>query len=241
MRKNKLNRDELKAMRDARNEQMAQALIDMDLDTAAKRLEYVKTCDYGGSVLLVASVDEDGYHMTSTNAVRYRPQDMGHGDMFLANGKDIYLRKDFLEAQGYREEDGWPVALEITMSFPTLITQETPQEAPKRKAGRSTKALTHADVNAAAVNAGLAAEAGLETPVKPKRKANPKAKSVIKNAAANIAKTDKPKKAWKITSAKARGLIKAQTTELTEIGVPEDDARGIVKGILLKKGYIVEA
>ena len=158
MRKNNMTKDELKALREARATAMNESLTMLGLETETKRAQYAKACDVSSSALLVASVDENGFILTSTNAVRYKAQDTGEGTLFLDGGKDIYLRKDFLEAQGYNAEDGWPVALRVTMSFPTLLAEEPPVEKKPRKAGKRTRKaqeLTHADVDNMAVKAGL--------------------------------------------------------------------------------------
>ena len=242
MRKNqKMTKDELKALREARANAMNESLAMLGLETETKRAQYAETCDVSASALLVASVDENGFILTSTNAVRYKAQDTGEGTLFLDGGKDIYLRKDFLEAQGYNAEDGWPVALRVTMSFPTLLADEQPAEKKPRKAGRRTRKaqeLTHTDVDNMAVKAGLADEAGVEQNAG--KRGNKAVKRIVKLAGDKITAMDTPKKPWKSNSAKARGLIKAQVAELTDMGVPEDDARKIVVGILVKKGYIVE-
>ncbi len=242
MRKNnKLNKDELKALREARANAMNENLIALGLETEAKRVEYAETCNSSSSVLLVANVDENGFVLASVNAVRYKAQDTGDGKLFLDDKNDIYLRKDFLEAQGYNAEDGWPVALRVTMSFPTMLAEEQPVEKKPRKAGRRTRKaqeLTHADVDNMAVKAGLADEAGVEQDAS---KRGAKAiKRIVKLTGDKITAMDTPAKPWKSNSAKARGLIKAQVAELTDMGVPDEDARKIVTGILVKKGYIVK-
>lgn len=239
MRKNKMTRDELKAMREARETAMQDNLRELGLETEAKRAQYAATCDADASALLVASVDEEGYHMTSMNAVRYKAQDTGEGTIFLDNGKDVYLRKDFLMAQGYSEDTGWPVALRVTMSFPALMAAEP--EQPAKKASRSTRKtqeLTHTDVDNMAVKAGLADEAGVEQNAA--KRGNKTVKRIVAQAGKRITNIEPPKKPWKSNSAKARGLVKQQVAELLELGVPETDARNIVVGILVKKGYIIE-
>lgn len=238
----KLNKDELAAMREARTNAMNKALKDFDLHTDKKRAAYAATCDAETSVLLVASVDEEGFHMTSANAVRYQPQDTGAGTLFLSGKKDIYLAKGFLEAQGYSEEEGWPVALNVTMAFPALVEVEAEPEKPKRKSAkdtqgskkRQTKPLSNADVNKQAREAGYAEELGADVAAE-----KDAAKDIIRTATTNITQCiTKPKKPWLITSAKARTVIRDEAAELIEMGVPEDKARDIVEAVLLKKKYI---
>lgn len=245
----KLTKDELKALREARINAMDAALRDFDLDTNDKRSAYADSCDASCSVLLVASVDEEGFHMTSANAVRYQPQDTGEGTLFLSGRKDIYLRKDFLEAQGYSEEDGWPVALNVSMAFPALVEAEA--EKPNRKSARDaktqrkeakpSKTLKHEDVDEAAAKAGIEYRTRVELGENEQLvdAGKGKAKKVISEARNAIKQgVTKPKKPWLITSAKARTVIRDESAELVELGVPEDEAKHIVTAILRKEGYI---
>lgn len=233
-RQNKLSKDELAALKNARNAKCMELMKAQGLNTKAGVEQYRTECTVGAGVMLIASLDENGIHMTSANAVRYRPIDVGEGTLFL-NKADVYLRKDFLEAQGYEEEGGWPVAFWTSFMFPGLVDEEAPE---------INEELDDGDTYGQVDDPGTLTVSGKSGNItKPEQRGTEQpeqAEQAEQCKASCLDHIRKPKKPWKAHSTKALGVIRDLAAEyMADSDIAEEDARELARTHLVAKGYML--
>lgn len=129
----KLTSTAAKQLKQLRQEQINTLARTAGLDTREGIEEYF-THTATNQTLLVASLDEEGYHLTTDYAVRYQAWQT----KALMGDNDIYLSKQFLSQYGYSDHQGWPVALMVDITVPVLA-QEKPKPDKTAKTGKVNK------------------------------------------------------------------------------------------------------